>query len=587
MVRWAYVIPRLVVVALFGALVYFGFDPALRYVVVKSTESLLGTKVDIGEITTCWRQGRLQVKNAAVAAPWAIRKNVFEFDRATVVVDKQQLFQKRLIVDYAELLNLRIDTDRQDSGFLPGESANDLTGWFERAEGIGRLDRGWAQSLQGHFEEKLEADLETIRVGQVVTTYWLGQHETLQARAELWRLQVLRIKNAFEWLQKNPLQDPRVYEQLAIDVKALAVELQAVRETVMQLARRARSDRKAISEAKDHDVEYLKRNVVQMGLDVRRMSDYFIGEEARQQLAQAQTWYSSASDIFALLARKPEFVQAERRGVDVVFQGQPTQPSFLIREARFQGTATVGGGRKPLIGRLQDLTSAPQIGKPFACEFRLGGEAPIQARVLVDQASHSPSGELFLDCPKLNLASRTWGDPATFSLDVSAGEGRVWMRVKLSEERIDGRIVIKQDEITMKPTLPLEGRGARFVTYFCKSVEQIDHLHMAIELQGELSNPKVSIETNLSQDLARSLQGAATNELRECLRKWVRTTEVVAADHLGKLQSGFQRLESQVLQSLEVGEKQLAEVRGYVSAGVGLPASPASASSMIQGMLKR
>lgn len=587
MVRWTYVIPRLTVVVLLGAFVCFGFDSVLRYVVVKSTESFLGAKVDIGEITTSWWQGRLQVKNTAVAAPWATRKNVFEFDRATVVVDKQQLFQKRLIVDHAELLNLRIDTDRQDSGFLPSETQHDLTGWFGRAGGIGSVDRGWVQSLKGHFEEKLEADLETIRVGQAVTTYWLGQYETLQARAELWRLEVLRIKNAFEWLQKNPLQDPRLYQQLASDVKAVAVELQTLRGTVMQLARQARNDRDAISEAKDHDVEYLKGKVAQMGLDVRLMSDYFIGEEARQQLAQAQTWYSSASEIFALLARKPEFAPTERRGVDVMFVGQPTPPSFLIREARFQGTATVGGSRKPLIGRLQGLTSAPQIGKPFACEFRLGGEAPIQARVLVDQTSHLPSGELFLDCRKLDLASRTWGDPATFALDVSAGEGRVWMRVKLNEERIDGRIVIKQDEITMKPTLPLEGRGARFATYFCKAVEQIDHLHMAIELQGELSNPKVSIETNLSKDLTRSLQGAATAELGECLRRWVRTTEVVAADHLGKLQGAFQRLESQVLQSLEVGEKQLAEVRGYVSAGVGLPASPASASSMIRGVLKR
>ncbi len=63
--RWTYVIPRLVIVALIWAFMAFGFDPLLRYSAIQSLQAVTGAKVDIASVrfdeSLEWRQGHIRI----------------------------------------------------------------------------------------------------------------------------------------------------------------------------------------------------------------------------------------------------------------------------------------------------------------------------------------------------------------------------------------------------------------------------------------------------------------------------------------------------------------------------------------------
>ena len=65
--RWSYLIPRLMIVALIWAFFAFGFDPALRYGATETLQAVTGAKADVGEVVTEFFPPRVTVDSFALA----------------------------------------------------------------------------------------------------------------------------------------------------------------------------------------------------------------------------------------------------------------------------------------------------------------------------------------------------------------------------------------------------------------------------------------------------------------------------------------------------------------------------------------
>jgi uncharacterized protein (TIGR03545 family) len=82
LMRWKYVVPRLVILAILAATVRFGLDPLLHYLIVTSGESAVGAKVDLASVETSLLDGRLELRGLQVANPESPMHNLLEAEQA-------------------------------------------------------------------------------------------------------------------------------------------------------------------------------------------------------------------------------------------------------------------------------------------------------------------------------------------------------------------------------------------------------------------------------------------------------------------------------------------------------------------------
>ena len=73
MIRWKYVIPRLLALTLIAIAIWLGTDPLLRWSFLRSAQQVAGAKVEIRSLKTDLWRGSIQIGHVTVADSNAAR----------------------------------------------------------------------------------------------------------------------------------------------------------------------------------------------------------------------------------------------------------------------------------------------------------------------------------------------------------------------------------------------------------------------------------------------------------------------------------------------------------------------------------
>ena len=99
-------------------IVYFGFDPLLRFGLVKAGEAAAGAKVEISSLKSKWLAGTLELRGIRIADKNQPMKNLVEFSSARFSLDVGQALRGKGVIKEAALEGLRVGTPRKTSGAL-------------------------------------------------------------------------------------------------------------------------------------------------------------------------------------------------------------------------------------------------------------------------------------------------------------------------------------------------------------------------------------------------------------------------------------------------------------------------------------
>ncbi|TBR23379.1 hypothetical protein EPO15_06080, partial [bacterium] len=262
MIRWSYLGPRLVVLALLWAGAVWGLDPVLKLALERGGSAALGARVSAAGLKTKFFPPALTVTGFAAADPENPMRNLFEYRAATFAFEGRPLLEKKLVVSAAALEGLALGTPRKTSGALPKAApppgAAALSRWAGEAKGaLGAAGTSAKDDLAASYKVDPE-QLASVKLARELEARWPQTLEAWQGKAAAFDAEG-RAKELEALLKKAETAGPA--EKLAAAAE-LAKKAGELRQGVKGLTdgfkaelERAKADLAAAERAKEADLQ--------------------------------------------------------------------------------------------------------------------------------------------------------------------------------------------------------------------------------------------------------------------------------------------------------------------------------------------
>lgn len=381
MIRWSYVLPRLVVLVAAVLAIGLGLDPLLRWSLVSLGQQITSAKVEIGSLATSLGQSEIWLRDVQVADPDEPMKNLVEAKEIRLALETGPLMRRKFIVREGRLSGLRLGTDRQTSGALErsprrGGPREDKSG-HPFGSGLAQLADAWLDALAGRLEDQLarEVDqLESVRLTRDFVDRWPREYERLHRRANALKGRADELRAAFGGGVQGLLRNPDTVGRALGEMESIHAEVADFRAELDRLARQALHDKDAIDEAKRRDCESIRQRLRVADLQGENLSEYLLGQDLAEKVEAVADGVRWARRHWP---KKPDDASPTRsRGLDVPFAGPKPTPGFLLRQVTIDGEGQLHGNPFRFSGTAEGVTSDPVLyGRPAVLRLDVQGKA--------------------------------------------------------------------------------------------------------------------------------------------------------------------------------------------------------------------
>ena len=181
MIRWQYIIPRVVILLTITAALYFSLGPLLYLVIKYGGQSATGSRVDVSVVKVDLGAAQISLQGLLFADPGNDQQNLFEADEIVLDLETDAALRRKLIVREGRVSGLRLQTGRDESGAL---EASDRKGGESVIDRVKQRGEAWFDSSLGAFKQDLESDLHTIRLSRELRQRWPIEYERLRLRGK-------------------------------------------------------------------------------------------------------------------------------------------------------------------------------------------------------------------------------------------------------------------------------------------------------------------------------------------------------------------------------------------------------------------
>ncbi len=539
--RWTYIIPRLLLVAMLWGFVAYGVDPLLRYSGIQALQSVTGAKADIGGLRTQFFPPSLTLDRVALASAGRPGKNLLEFDRLHLRLEPDSLSYRRFVVEEGRIDGLKFDTRRSDDGQLekPAEPVSEEPSWM--TEKLTELGSEWLSDLTDQVKAQLDPNLlETYRTGTQIYDKWDVHFEELTTRAKALKPRVEQLKTQFENAREgDTLQQIEQYIQVAERAEAVVLDVQQFRDDLKSIVPEVREDFTTLNEARVRDQEKVRHTLSLLKPDARRISQALLGKAMYVQIQQVLTWVQAAREYQSDLHRQ---VRPERSaGRDFEFASGTPAPDFLLKTLALSGQISVSEELMPFIATLSDVTEDPRLlGRPCVLRLQADGSRPLQMKVTYDATSDVTRSELLADYRDTNAVPLRAGKPDKASLHATLGDLNWAIRLSLIEDQIDGQIDLHSRiaDLVFQAT---DDVPPEIIEAANDAFSAVKTVNAAVLLSGSLLKPEIDLSSDVGEQVASGVQSAFAHQLDRAKERLLSELNSYAADQFQKLKDRFSK----------------------------------------------
>ncbi|MDZ4658335.1 MAG: TIGR03545 family protein [Bythopirellula sp.] len=581
--RWKYVVPRLLIAATLVATVRFGLDPLLHYVIVTASQSATGAKVELAAVETSLLEGRVELRGLQVANPQSLLRNLFEAERTQLSIDTNALFHKRLVIENGEITGLAIDTARTESGELeivvdsaePSAldpllaKASDWAGdWFEQAGD--RLDSDFADELQ------------TPQVAKALEERWKQQASNLRTRAEELKSRGKQLEAEFREVKSNPLRGIERLPALQAQLKTVQQELASLQTEIKNFPNQVKKDRHSLNVARQADEAFIKQQLKFGRLDGDNLTQVLLGQSVAAGTQGALDWIGWARHKMPTNSTK-QIAKQRSRGTVVSFG--TSQPQLHIQQLGLELTAPVAGQSMQFTGSLTNISDQPRlISEPARLQLIASGDIPVTLEVLSDRRSDTPREELFLVCSALPLAGQTLGNQNKLAMQLAPGTANLRVELTLTGDELNGHITFQQPNFHITP-LANANSNQNLVAALTQALDNIHDVSAEIQLTGTLKRPEIKLQSPLGKQLADGISTAVVNLASQKSEALLAKVSGQMNEQLAKLESTKANLEQELLAKLGENQQLFESLASLGGSGNGI--SVPQLGSLGSGVLRK
>lgn len=586
LIRWKYVLPRLVLLLIVGLTVRFGLDPTLRWLIVTSGQAVTGAKVELAEVTTSLRDGRLELAGLAAANADSPLRNLCEARQIELLVDVNALLHRRVVIRSGNILGLQFDTPRETSGELEiapvdETESNPAPAWADKAQD---LASDWFAATEERFNVDFTANLQTPQVAAALEARWKTQAADLRAQAETLKGRGKQLESDLREIKSNPLRNADRIPAVQAELKSVKQDLKKLQEKIKELPQQAQADKEALLAARKQDETYLRQQLKFDRLDGDNLTQVLLGDTARTNLQAAMDWIAWAREKMPTSETK-KIAARRSRGSTVVFGG--ARPEFLIEQVNLELSAPVAGRPMQFTGLLTNLSTQPQlVAEPARLELAAVGDVPMMVSLESDRRSEPGGERLHLECPALPLGGQTLGKPEKLALAVAPGTASLLVELELVGDAVSGHISFAQPELDITPAIGPK-TNATLAAVMEQAVSGVRQLSAEVTLGGTLREPQFKIDSPVGKQLADGISTALATAARQRGERLLAKVQDQADAQMGKITQARDTLEQDLLARLGEHQELLKSVAALTGQGGQGISVPQLSSKLGAGLLRK
>ncbi len=370
--RWSYIIPRLVFIVIVYVFFYFFFDKLLKIFLIKSLESVFGSKVEIADLKTSFLKGSFRMKKVSVGSLKDEFRNLFEFDELNFEIKPSQLFRRKFIIENAEVKGLLFNGKRKTSARIkktPSFFSPYIDKYANMVEDFA-VERFSDIKREGIERFNFEiSNLETIKVLDDIKKNRMEEYKkiysdvssfNLDERIEIFEEGLRKLKD-----EKNFIRQMNLASKLKKDIDDLYRELKDKQKNVNDIFKQTKNLYAEINNAKKKDVERIIRLAKIPSFDTESVAKILFGKVFIERYKTYSVYFEKISEIKKHIPKKTKdriFEEKRKRGRYISFPLDNSYPSFLLIKAYVSGVLSP---ENPIVfsASIENISNNPHIYK--------------------------------------------------------------------------------------------------------------------------------------------------------------------------------------------------------------------------------
>ncbi len=536
MIRWRFIIPRILLVAAIIFILRYTLPPAVRYVTVAAIESATGAKVEMASVDVGLFPPRVRYSELQIANPGEDKsmRNLAQAESVDLIIDGAALLRRRYVVQNARITGLQFDSDRSTSGHIerepepeptePSVAMKWLSGWMNSA----------VDSAKSQVDSLVESS-ETRRRGDQIRRRWKTEYELLAKRAEDLEVAIKDVHQSAKGIE-NPLRDwPRVDATLT-KARSIQEELVAVRKTLDAMPGQVQADVLSMEKAKQAD---LKRAREALPLDItdgEKLGPGLLVRTVRSQIDTMRGYLDTGREVSEWTVVKPKTQRFRGEAIDL--ENGSHLPTVLVRRCEVAGVLRADGKQYTLAGILENLTPQSKLlNEPMRARIRLQGEQTIRLDYVRDNSGEITNEMLTMHWPEIQAPTMRLGSSDALDLDIRDGKMELWVQLNTSGDQIEGRLVSRRLGTRIELSGPDKVVRTPMFTTLQNTLAAVDRVEVDASFVGTWKDPEFQISSNLTEVLKTGLRDATTGQIAATREKMESEVNRVYADQVGELQS--------------------------------------------------
>ncbi|MGI9468625.1 MAG: TIGR03545 family protein [Rubripirellula sp.] len=521
MIRWRFVLTRLLIVIAVLALLRWGMGPVAQYVTVRGLETATGSKVEIKDTQVGLFPPSIYFSDVRVTDPRDGKemRDAFRARSIELVMDGDALLRRRWVAKEGVISGIEIGAQRKTSGRL---------GRLEKIEAVDSTSTGpTLDQLIGATTSRLTdeaksvlVDLETVKCSQQIRSKWEAEYKALVIRAKNLEEQIRGVRDQARVVE-NPLRDLPELQRTLARARNARSELSSVHRAIDSLPSRLQADLVRLDQAKQIDLakvdQYVPGDLASSGdLGIEMLSD-----AVREQIQQIRSYMDGGRTLANYTVVAPESVRI--RGVDHDLTPQPG-PGLLVRHCEVSGSLRAGGQRYQMKGFLENLTPNPEkLDKPTRVSLRLEGPEIVRAEYVRDRRQNAKVDLLTLHWPEIDAKPLRIGNDGETSIQITGGQRELWVQIKTEGDQLDGRLVSKQTGVSLDLSAPAKFANSAAAESLRESLSFVDRIEMDVRFSGTWRDLDLNLTSNLGQVLRRAGEDAIAKQVADSKRQLAAT----------------------------------------------------------------
>ena len=560
--RWKFVIPTLLLLAVIIAFNIIFLDMLLKKAFIASGEMAFGAKVEVQSLKTKFSDLSIKIDGLQIADKNDYWKNLAEAKTISFALKPLPLLSKKFIIEKMSVEGLMWQTKRNTSGQLPPRK-------------IAKINKSNKDSLLGKLVNSLEQKGKSEIVQLPAVSALSDAQKNLNNISINTVIDPAQIQSLKEIdLMKTDLTNKYANYQSSISNLNVTATVESAKSALNGLSdlkvdslegAKALKDKidaalaaKSTVEAKLNEFNSLKNNISkeintekQLTAKINQltnadvaglMSKLKIPEVSFSNISKAlfgQLWINRVNSLISYVELARKYMPPHKdntsiilnpsrlNGTNVIFTKKDNPPDFLIQEILLSGT-TAGAGKEAQLetmfnGSILNITSDQALlGKPTT--FQISGKQNNSLMNLNGTFDHRVDlAKDTINATVEGLSIDAFGLPKSEYLpEFSNGEGKINASLALTGDEIDCKIKVILDKLTAKKSSNKDNEEVgKIIDYLWAGISDIV---MDVSATGKIDNLKFDVSSNLDRvlsDRLKALFGQKINEYKAQLTEKV------------------------------------------------------------------